>query len=85
MLEMSENYKVLLDLFPDNTKEGFNTGSLKLIWEKKDEFNSLMQKSSDDMIKLASLIEGSDDIRGTLKSLMWSSCKACHSKFRKPH
>jgi len=44
-----------------------------------------MQKSSDDMIKLSSLIETTDDINGTIRKLMWSNCKACHSKYRKPH
>ena len=85
MLEMSENYKVLLDYFPENTKEGFKTGALPIIWEQKDEFNNLMTKSSTDMIKLTKVIEDSDDIRGTLTQLMWSNCKACHSKFRAPH
>ena len=56
MIKMSENYLELLSLFPENTKEGFGTQSLPSIWENKDEFNALMQKSSDDMIKLASLI-----------------------------
>ena len=82
MIEMSENYKTLLGLFPENTQEGFKTESLPIIWEEKDEFNALMQKSSDDMIKLTSVIEDSDDIRGTLQELMWSNCKACHSKYR---
>ena len=85
MLEMSENYKVLLDYFPENTKEGFKTEALPIIWEQKDEFNNLMTKSSTDMIKLTKVIEDSDDIRGTLTQLMWSNCKACHSKFRAPH
>ena len=85
MIKMSENYLELLALFPENTKEGFGTQSLPSIWENKDEFNALMQKSSDDMIKLASLIEESEDIRGTLKQYMWNNCNACHSKFRKPH
>ena len=85
MLEMSENYKVLIDLFPENTKEGFKTESLPIIWEEKDVFNALMQKSSDNMIKLTSVIEDSDDIRATLREFMWSSCKACHSKYRMPH
>jgi cytochrome c556 len=44
-----------------------------------------MQKSSDNMVKLASVIEDSDDIRATLREFMWSSCKACHSKYRMPH
>ena len=85
MDKISKNYIKLLDYFPENTKEGFGTQSLPSIWENKDEFNALMQKSSDDMIKLASLIEESEDIRGTLKQYMWNNCNACHSKFRKPH
>ena len=85
MIEMSENYKTLIGMFPENTKEGFKTESLPLIWEEKDAFNALMQKSSDNMIKLTTLIEDSDDIRATLKEFMWSSCKACHSKYRMPH
>ncbi len=82
MIEMSENYKTLLGLFPENTQMGFKTESLPIIWKEKDAFNALMQKSSDDMIKLTSVIEDSDDIRGTLQELMWSNCKACHSKYR---
>ena len=85
MIEMSENYKTLLGLFPENTKEGFKTESLPIIWEEKEAFNALMQKSSDNMIKLTSVIEDSDDIRATLREFMWSSCKACHSKYRMPH
>ena len=85
MLEMSENYKTLIEYFPDNTKEGFKTEALPSIWENKKEFNDLMKKSSDDMIKLASLFEDADDVRATLTQMMWSNCKACHSKFRAPH
>ena len=85
MIEMSENYKILLEYFPENTKEGFKTEALPIIWEQKDKFNNLMTKSSTDMIKLTKVIEDSDDIRGTLTQLMWSNCKACHSKFRAPH
>ena len=85
MIEMSENYLTLLGLFPENTQEGFKTESLPIIWQEKDAFNTLMEKSSDNMIKLTSLIEDSDDIRATLREFMWSSCKACHSKYRMPH
>ena len=85
MLVMKKNYEDLLNYFPENTKEGFGTQSLPTIWENKDEFNALMQKSADDLIQLASLIEDADDIRGTLKKYMWKNCNACHSKFRKPH
>ena len=85
MIEMSKNYEVLLGLFPKNSKEGFKTGSLPIIWEEKDSFNTLMQKSSDDMVKLTSVIETTDDVRGTIGKLMWGNCKACHSKYRKEH
>ena len=85
MLEMSENYKTLIEYFPDNTKEGFKTEALPSIWENKKEFDNLMKKASDDMIKLASLFEDADDVSAVLREMMWSNCKACHSKFRAPH
>ena len=85
MIEMSENYKVLIEYFPESTKEGFKTEALPIIWEKKDEFNDLMEKSSTDMVQLTKIIESTDDIRGTLQKFMWGNCKACHSKFRAPH
>ena len=85
MIEMSENYKVLIDLFPENTEDEFDTEALPTVWEEKDAFNALMTKASNDMIKLTSLIEDADDIRGTLKQFMWSNCKACHSKYREEH
>jgi len=85
MIEMSENYKTLIEYFPDNTKEGFKTEALPSIWENKDEFNDLMKKSSNDMIKLVSLIEDTDDVKASLGKLMWGNCKACHSKFRASH
>ena len=85
MLDMSENYKTLIEYFPDNTKEGFKTEALPSIWENKKEFNNLMKKASDDMIKLASLFEDADDVSAVLREMMWSNCKACHSKFRAPH
>ena len=85
MLEMSDNYKALIELFPDNTKKGFKTEALPTIWENKDEFNDLMNKASINMIKLTEVIEETDNIKGALTSLMWSNCKACHSKFREEH
>ena len=85
MIEMSKNYETLLELFPENSKEGFKTQSLPTIWEDKDNFNALMTKSSNDMVKLASVIENSDDVKSTIGKLMWSNCKACHSKYRKEH
>ena len=83
--KISDNYKKLLDYFPDNTKEGFKTEALPSIWENKDEFNALMEKASDDMIKLAKAIDTAEDLRAAQKELMWSNCSACHSKFRAPH
>ena len=85
MKKISDNYIKLLDYFPENTKEGFKTEALPSIWENKDEFNTLMQKASDDMIKLAKAIETSEDLRAVQKELMWSNCTACHSRFRAPH
>ena len=85
MIEMSENYKTLIGLFPENTKEGFKTEALPSIWENKDEFNALMQKASNDMLKLAKVIETADDLKAVQKKLMWSNCSACHNRFRAPH
>ena len=85
MIEMSENYKILIDYFPENTKEGFKTEALPIIWEEKENFNNLMNKASKNMIELASVIEDADDIKGTLGMLMWSNCKSCHTKYRAEH
>ncbi|MDC1196493.1 cytochrome c [Pelagibacteraceae bacterium] len=85
MIEMSDNYKRLLDLFPENSKTGFKTEALPAIWENKDEFNLLMTKASSNMIELASAIDETEDIKATLGKYMWSSCKSCHSKFRAEH
>ena len=85
MKKMSDNYKKLLELFPDNTKEGFKTEALPSIWENKNEFNSLMQKASNDMIKLVKAIDNADDLRAIQKELMWSNCSACHNRFRAEH
>ena len=83
--KISDNYKKLLDYFPENSKEGFKTEALPSIWENKDEFNALMQKASDDIIKLAKAIETAEDLKKVQKELMWSNCTACHSRFRAPH
>ena len=85
MLEMSENYKKLKEMFPDNSKEGFKTESLPIIWDEKDAFNALMQKASDDMLKLAKAIETAEDLQAIQKKLMWSNCSACHNRFRAEH
>ena len=85
MKKISDNYIKLLDYFPENTKEGFKTEALPTIWENKDEFNALMKKASEDMIKLAKAIDTAEDLRAAQKELMWSNCSACHSKFRAPH
>ena len=85
MEKISKNYTKLLDYFPENTKEGFKTEALPSIWENKKEFNDLMKKASDDMIKLAEAINTAEDLRAVQKKLMWSNCSACHSRFRAPH
>ena len=85
MEKISKNYTKLLDYFPDNTKEGFKTEALPSIWENKKEFNDLMKKASDDMIKLAGAIDTAEDLKAIQKELMWSNCSACHNRFRAPH
>ena len=85
MKKISDNYIKLLDYFPNHTKEGFKTEALPSIWENKDEFNALMQKASDDMIKLAKAIDTAEDLRAVQKDLMWNNCSACHNRFRAEH
>ena len=85
MKKMSDNYKKLLDYFPENTKEGFKTEALPSIWENKEEFNTLMQKASNDMLKLAKAIDTTDDLKAIQKELTWSNCSACHNRFRAEH
>jgi len=85
MKKMSDNYKKLLDYFPENTKEGFKTEALPSIWENKAEFNTLMQKASNDMLKLTKAIDSANDLRAIQKELMWSNCSACHNRFRAEH
>ena len=85
MKKISDNYIKLLDYFPENTKEGFKTEALPSIWENKDEFNALMQKASDDMIKLTKTINTVEDFQKIQKELMWNNCSSCHNRFRAPH
>tara|TARA_B100000575_G_C23044988_1_gene601499 strand:+ start:650 stop:1087 length:438 start_codon:yes stop_codon:yes gene_type:complete len=85
MKKISNNYKELLNYFPENTKEGFKTEALPSIWENKDEFNTLMKKASDDMIKLTKVIDTVEDFRKIQKELMWNNCSSCHNRFRAPH
>ena len=85
ILEMSKNYENLLNYFPENSKEGYGTEALPIIWEEKDAFNALMQRAADDMLQLAKVMEEVDDIQATYKKLMWANCNACHSRYRKPH
>ena len=85
ILEMSKNYENLLNYFPENSKEGYGTEALPIIWEEKDAFNALMQKAADDMLQLAKVMEEVDDIQASYKKLMWANCNACHSRYRKPH
>ena len=85
MEKISNNYKELLNYFPENTQEGFKTEALPSIWENKDEFNALMQKASDDMIELTKAISTVKDFQKIQKQLMWNNCSSCHNRFRAPH
>ena len=85
MEKISNNYKELLNYFPENTQEGFKTEALPSIWENKDEFNALMQKASDDMIELTKAINTVKDFQKIQKELMWNNCSSCHNRFSAPH
>ena len=85
MEKISNNYRELLNYFPENTQEGFKTEALPSIWENKDEFNALMQKASDDMIELTKAISTVKDFQKIQKQLMWNNCSSCHNRFRAPH
>ena len=85
MEKISNNYKELLNYFPENTQEGFKTEALPSIWENKDEFNALMQKASSDMIELTKAINTVKDFQKIQKELMWNNCSSCHNRFRAPH
>ena len=85
MKKISNNYNKLLNYFPENTKEGFKTEALPTIWENSDEFVTLMQKASYDMIELSKAIDTAEDLRAVQKELMWSNCSACHNRFRAEH
>ena len=85
--KMSTNYDKLVDLFPDNSKIGYDTEALPTIWLQKDEFNALMIETSDkvkEFSRIAASLTG-DELKEAQKNLIWSSCKACHDKFRMPH
>ena len=69
MQEMSDNYKKLLNYFPENTKEGFKTEALPTIWENSDEFVTLMQKASFDMIQLTKAIDTAEDLKAIQKKI----------------
>ena len=86
-VRMSQNYEKLIDLFPDNSKSGYDTEALPTIWIFKDDFNNLMIESSTKAKKfteIASTLLGAE-LKEEQKKLIWSSCKSCHDKFRMPH
>ena len=85
--KMATNYDKLLDLFPENSKTGYDTEALPTIWLQKDEFNNLMVSTSNkarEFAQLAASLTG-DELKEAQKNLIWSSCKACHDRFRMPH
>ncbi len=86
-VKMSQNYEKLIDLFPDNSKSGYDTEALPTIWIFKDDFNNLMVESSTKAKKfteIASTLLGAE-LKEEQKKLIWSSCKSCHDIFRMPH
>ena len=86
-IKMSENYKKLIDYFPDDSKDGFKTEALPSIWEKKEEFNALMMKAAYEANDFSMMVNNfmGDELKDLQKKMIWSQCKSCHDKFRMPH
>ena len=86
-IKMSENYKKLIDYFPDDSRDGFKTEALPLIWEKKEEFNALMMKAANEANDFSMMVNNlmGDELKDLKKKMIWSQCKSCHDKFRMPH
>ena len=86
-IKMSENYKKLIDYFPDDSKDGFKTEALPSIWEKKEEFNALMMKAANEANDFSMIVNNlmGDELKDLQKKMIWSQCKSCHDKFRMPH
>lgn len=86
-IKMSENYKKLIDYFPDDSKSGFKTEALPTIWEKKEEFNALMMKAANEANDFSMMVNNlmGDELKDLQKKMIWSQCKSCHDKFRMPH
>ena len=86
-IKMSENYKKLIDYFPDDSKDGFKTEALPSIWEKKEEFNALMMKAANEANDFSMMVNNlmGDELKDLQKKTIWSQCKSCHDKFRMPH
>lgn len=86
-IKMSENYKKLIEYFPDDSKDGFKTEALPSIWEKKEEFNALMLKAANEANDFSMMVNNlmGDELKDLQKKMIWSQCKSCHDKFRMPH
>ena len=86
-IKMSENYKKLIEYFPDDSKNGFKTEALPSIWEKKEEFNALMLKAANEANDFSMMVNNlmGDELKDLQKKMIWSQCKSCHDKFRMPH
>ena len=86
-IKMSENYKKLIEYFPDDSKDGFKTEALPTIWEKKEEFNALMMKAANEANDFSMMVNNlmGDELKDLQKKMIWSQCKSCHDKFRMPH
>ena len=86
-IKMSENYKKLIEYFPDDSKDGFKTEALPSIWEKKEEFNALMMKAANEANDFSMMVNNlmGDELKDLQKKMIWSQCKSCHDKFRMPH
>ena len=84
-LDLKGGINVILQVSVKDILKGLAENSRNPLFNQSLARADVLQKSSDDMIKLTSIIETTDNTRDTIGKLMWSNCKACHSKYRKPH
>ena len=57
-IKMGENYKNVINYFPENTKSGYDTEALPSIWENKNTFNEFNEEASNDAFKFSEILTG---------------------------
>ncbi|MCL4765731.1 MAG: cytochrome c [Hyphomicrobiaceae bacterium] len=69
-------------LFPDDSKSGEETAALAVIWDKKSDFLSRLDKLSGDAKAAAAAIKDEASFKVEWPKVM-SNCGGCHKEYRK--